>query len=289
MSLIESMTVVDIIDAMSNQFTNVDWKISQFIASHPDDFCSMTAAEIARQAGVSDASVIRFAQKIGFDGFQELRSKFKRELSATRQSNPSIEAATLQAPLVESIAKLFDGIESSSVDEFARLADACDSILITGIGRAANLASILTNKLMLLGMRAVAITDPDIMSVQAETSKSGTLFIFLDLTENTDRMERCATIACAHNSKLITLSHHHESSLRDLSNCYFFLPPSSGPNQSYSISSETMVLVIWDLLFGALLRSRHDDYYDLVKKTSGFVSSLGMSSSKNSSPSVLAF
>lgn len=283
------MTVVDIIDAMSNQFTNVDWKISQFIASHPDDFCSMTAAEIAKRAGVSDASVIRFAQKIGFDGFQELRSRFKRELSSSRRSNPPIDSATLQAPLVESIASLFDGIEVSSIDTFAHLVNSCGTVLVAGMGRASNLASILANRLMLIGTKAAAITDLSIMNAQAELSESGTLFIFLDLMDGTDQMERCATIACAGNAKIVTISRHHDSGLRDTSNCYFFLPSTSGQNASYPISIETMVMIIWDLLFGTLPRTRHDDYYDLVKRTESIVGAIGKSSLSSGETNAFAY
>ena len=56
------------IEGMSNQFTNTDWKIVQYIKNNTDIFLSLSAQELASRIGISDASIIRFAQKVGFSG-----------------------------------------------------------------------------------------------------------------------------------------------------------------------------------------------------------------------------
>ena len=45
----------------------------------------MTAKEIGKEIGVSDASVIRFARTIGFDGFSDMKEYIQHELAKDRE------------------------------------------------------------------------------------------------------------------------------------------------------------------------------------------------------------
>lgn len=258
MTIIEAMTVIDLIDAMSNQFTNVDWKISQFIASNPNEFCSMTAAEIARRAGVSDASVIRFAQKIGFDGFQELRSRFKRELSKSNQPKTPDDALAQQASLIDSASTLLKEIDLASISQLANSAAACDTLIIVGSERSAHLAPLLANKFLSLEMKTVAIDNSQSIPLAANLTDAKSLLLVLDLAKNTEQLENCAVAACSRNAKIATISRHHASTLRNISDAYFFLPMTTGSNPPFPISFETMALLIGDLLFEALSRTRKE-------------------------------
>ena len=64
-------SVMSRIEGMSNQFTKTDWKVVQYIKNHTEEFVSGSAQNLAKQIGVSDASIIRFAQKVGFSGLNE--------------------------------------------------------------------------------------------------------------------------------------------------------------------------------------------------------------------------
>ena len=66
-------SVMSRIEGMSNQFTKTDWKIVQYMKENMQEFVSCSAQDLATQIGVSDASVIRFAQKVGFSGLNEFR------------------------------------------------------------------------------------------------------------------------------------------------------------------------------------------------------------------------
>ena len=73
-------SVMTRIEGMSNQFTKTDWKIVQYMKENMQEFVSCSAQDLATQIGVSDASVIRFAQKVGFSGLNEFRYILQSEL-----------------------------------------------------------------------------------------------------------------------------------------------------------------------------------------------------------------
>lgn len=265
-SRIDSMSVIALIDAMSSQFTNVDWKISQFIASYPHDFCNMTAIEIARKAGVSDASVIRFAQKIVFDGFQELRSRLRHELTQI-QNKPTVEITqTLQESFIGTISSLLSEMDQMDVERFAQYANACDTLLIFGSGNASSLAEALSTKLMLLGIKAFAVKDSRSMEAQAGVASGKNLFLLLDLAGDEGHLERSATIAQSKNARIVTISSQRDAALQGLSDVYFLLPGSLNPNSAPSISIESLAMVACDVLLNALLGLRRDGRADLLAK-----------------------
>ena len=72
------------IDGMSNQFTKTDWKIVQFIKTAPQEFLTGSAQSLAAKINVSDASIVRFAQKVGFSGLSELKYTLQNELEFER-------------------------------------------------------------------------------------------------------------------------------------------------------------------------------------------------------------
>ena len=59
-----------------NELSDADKSIWRFIESHKETACRASIHDLARLCAVSSASVVRFAQKIGFEGFGEMLSSF---------------------------------------------------------------------------------------------------------------------------------------------------------------------------------------------------------------------
>jgi len=62
-----------------DQLTKTQKALGAFILEHLSECAFATLEEIAQQSGVSTASIIRFARKLGFTGFPELKEKIQEE------------------------------------------------------------------------------------------------------------------------------------------------------------------------------------------------------------------
>lgn len=51
--------------------------IANFIINHYDKAAFMTAAKLGDEVGVSESTVVRFANEIGFDGYPKLQKVLK--------------------------------------------------------------------------------------------------------------------------------------------------------------------------------------------------------------------
>ena len=48
-------------------------KIADWLMNHPSELISLSISEVAVVCGCGDATVIRFAKRLGLSGFQELK------------------------------------------------------------------------------------------------------------------------------------------------------------------------------------------------------------------------
>lgn len=142
-----SGTVQQNIDIYYSSLSKGHKKIADFIRNNYERSSFMTAAELGKEVGVSESTVVRFAAHIGFSGYPEFQSNLHEMIKARLTSVQRMEAAKrfdgdnyLTRALtgdIDMIKKTLDGI---SVEAFAGSAAA--------IGRA--------RKIYILGVRSSA-------------------------------------------------------------------------------------------------------------------------------------
>lgn len=129
-------------------------RIAAYINKYHEKAAFLTAAQIAKEAGVSESTVVRFASWLGYSGFPQfhraMEQLVKKRLGAAHKIAFSKEKSTrgelIQAVLQSDIAKLEDTMESL---DLAALDLAVDNILqaehvyIIGIRNCAPLAQCL--------------------------------------------------------------------------------------------------------------------------------------------------
>ena len=76
------MNIVQTIQERYANLNNTNRKIANFILQNLEKATFLSLMEISKEIGVSDASLIRFAKKMGFVGFQELREKYSLPIAS---------------------------------------------------------------------------------------------------------------------------------------------------------------------------------------------------------------
>lgn len=71
--------------------TKGEKKILEFIGKFPQKSATLSALDLGKEIGVSDASIIRLSKSIGFKGFSDLKSYIIKELGNTKIPSKRIE------------------------------------------------------------------------------------------------------------------------------------------------------------------------------------------------------
>jgi len=70
-------SVIPIIEANSDNFTNVEKRIASFFISNKEEL-DFSAQNISHKLYVSEAALSRFSQKLGFLGYREFIFQYKK-------------------------------------------------------------------------------------------------------------------------------------------------------------------------------------------------------------------
>jgi DNA-binding MurR/RpiR family transcriptional regulator len=74
-------TVLDLIGEAAPRFTAAERQVAQVVADDPKVVAFGTVAQLAERSGTSGPTVLRFAAKVGFDGYIELQAAVQEEIA----------------------------------------------------------------------------------------------------------------------------------------------------------------------------------------------------------------
>ncbi len=155
----ELFTLMARIDGMSTQFTKTDWKIVQYIKKSTAKFIELSAQELAKEIGTSDASIIRFAQKVGYSGLNELKYTMQKEIDKSSSSVNHSDYSTLLNDNKMLLDSLFNLTNPTDINHARELMLKSQRIFIVGLNFNQNVAEIIAHKFMTIGLTVQAITN----------------------------------------------------------------------------------------------------------------------------------
>lgn len=145
-------------------------KIADFINKNHPLAASLAAAELAREVGVSDATVIRFAQKLGFSGFTELKEYLRAEM---RGQAPHLAFALANKPVVnghqqienmsnldsQNLQSVYQSFGGNKLDAAVKMLLKARTIYFIALGSSAILQDLLALHLHHLGLNIICIAE----------------------------------------------------------------------------------------------------------------------------------
>lgn len=136
-------------------------KVAEFFLTRKNLAALLPVKAIAAEAQVSEASIVRFAQSLGFEGFKELREKMSRDLKQQLTPTEIYQAAaqkkslaehTLQAVarnVINNIQNTVNGIEPELFSQVVNRIIKARKIYCLGLELSSHLARLLTFHLRL--------------------------------------------------------------------------------------------------------------------------------------------
>ncbi len=109
----------DLVAAVVGDLTPTERRIAEAVVAEPTLLAFGSVSDLAGRVGTSRPSIVRFATKLGFDGYTQLQEHVRGNLSR-RLSRPSDrirsdsgETVPVRATIDESIASVFDALDGN--------------------------------------------------------------------------------------------------------------------------------------------------------------------------------
>ncbi len=262
------MSVLKVIQAKLQSMTDAERQIGQFIIDNPERMLTLSSAELASATGRSQSSVVKFSQKIGYDGYQQLklavtRAKAQEWHLPAGMIHGTIDAGdhlvTIQQKLVASkVSAMQQTMQVNSEEQVMAAVTALSSarrIHLAGIGASSLVARDFSYKLLKLGLMVLIDSDTHVqMANAASLTDQDALFAISQSGRNTETI-LLAELAGRCGARIITLTGLHQNRLSELSHIALHTVADEERVRSSAITSRDAQLAITDLIFLALVQA----------------------------------
>lgn len=117
-------------------FSNLDYDLYKYIIANQKKVIYMRIRDLAKETHVSTTSILRFCQKLGFDGFSEFKIKLRLYLEGSENSNVLNEKSSLNEFLERTLNQNFD----EKIIDIATVIAQSENIIFIGNGTSGILA-----------------------------------------------------------------------------------------------------------------------------------------------------
>ena len=268
-------SVINQICASMDSFFDTEKKIGDYIVRNPKKVVDMTVGELAKECGVSEASVSRFCKRIELKGFHHLKISLARELVDAKDDGEisghiSVDdmEGSLRGILSNKMEELRQTVAMIDREELKKILDVinnADTVLMAAVGNTIPVAMDGAYKLNQIGIRAVStpiwetelgysynLTDKDVVVAISNSGESTGVIQILEAAKS------CGAVA-------ISITNNARSSVAELSTYHITTATREKlflDGYCFSRVSATMVIEVIYLLLASM---RKESYESIVR------------------------
>lgn len=270
------MSVLKRIDAMLETMAPADRQIGRFIVDNPDQMLRLSSAALAEETGRSQSSVVKFSQKLGFSGYQDLKlavseAKAQEWRAPAGMVHGTIERSDAYSTVVQklvasklaSMQKTISVNSGQDIDRVVALLDAAQRVHLAGVGASALVARDFSYKLMKLGRNVMHDSDSHVQMASASTLGAGDVTLALSHSGTSIETIRIAEMARRRGAAVIAVTSLKDTPLGALADVMLYTVADEERVRSSSITARDAQLTLTDLLF-ILLVQRQADANDYI-------------------------
>jgi len=214
------------IRAERDQMSAIERRIADFILENAHLLRDYSSQQLANSLRISQSSVVKFSQKLGFKGYPDLKVSVSEAVARengngeSRAAPPSRSdpqtalAADLwrSKSLAEEETRLIN--TPAKISEIAKSIDAAGRVFVIGVGEDGVPARAFAAKLALLGIPVICHTDPVLMSAAAAVAGKGDVLVLFSEHGRQPALAQTERQFHEQRGKVISVTRHSANPLR---------------------------------------------------------------------------
>lgn len=254
------------IKALRQSLSSSEAKLADFTLNSANAIRNLSSVELAKVVGVSQSSVVKFSQKLGYKGFPTFKLAVIDALN-DETTEPKLHGKITLSDSLEQIAdKLLSSKlavltetknlnEAPAIEQAVSLLKASKRVLICGLGGSALVAKDFSYKLQKLGMPAVAEPDGHAQLAYVSTFAKGDLVIAISESGVTREIAEVVKQAKQNDCHVISVTKFGNSPIADQADVRLYSVAEEESVRLSSILARTAQDFVIDILFIALTQS----------------------------------
>ncbi|KKI47201.1 MULTISPECIES: SIS domain-containing protein [Hafnia] len=271
-------------------FTPGERIIADYILANPDKLKQCSSQELASILNISQSSIVKFAQRLGFKGFTNLKMALIEEWGQQSKQNaeseqhlhndinvhdtPSVIAEKLFRAKQQALRMTTDSVNLAQLESVVAEIKAARRVQIMGMGGSSLVAKDLAYKLMKIGYPVMNEMDSHVQMTVAQSLGEGDVQIVISYSGALKEIVIAAQAAQEKGAKIIAITSLQDSPLRKLADFVLDTIADEARWRSSSISARTAQNTITDLLFVCLLQEDSERSRSFIHRSQEMIEQL---------------
>ncbi|WP_125565338.1 MurR/RpiR family transcriptional regulator [Companilactobacillus insicii] len=244
--------IEDLLPSLSRQERKVAIKIIQ----DSEGVQKMSINTLAKNSGVSNATITRFVKKMNCKDFYELKLK----LAGDKNSEPATIKSGSITDEVYSFYKnvLNDTWERLDIDQLRKIVEIISNgrrIYLFGIGSSGYTAMEMTQRLLRMGIAAFPMTESNLMSITSSIVDKNDVILALSSSGNTTGLNNALQMAKSNDATIIGITGIEKSPMYDICDYPVLVKNSNFVNNTRFINSQFALTYALDIITTMLLEN----------------------------------
>jgi RpiR family transcriptional regulator, repressor of rpiB and als operon len=275
MLLLDPRTVGPRIRMLLPELTPSEARVAELVLrSALDD--PLPIKQVAADAGISEAMVVKTSKRLGYAGFRELRSAlyaYKRlpNVDLHEDLGPHDSAEVIvQKVFRTAIQALEETLAILDMDGFRRAADLIHGAKqreFYGLGGSAQIARDVAHKFLRIGVRASVYDDTHMMAMSASLLQQGDVVVAFSHSGRTTGVLEAVQIARTKGAGVIALTNYESSPLAELADVVLCSTALGSPLTSENAAARIAQLNIMDAIFMAVAQKGYSSAEENLAQT----------------------
>lgn len=247
------------------------------------DFSHETSLkQIADDAGVSEAMVVKITKKLGFAGYRDFRtavSEYNRQPTAEMHQELSLDDTSqeiVQKVFRTSIHALEETLSILDMVAFEKAADLIHGARhrdFYGVGGSAQIARDVAHKFLRIGVRASVFDDVHMMLMSAALLSEGDIAIGFSHSGNTTAIIEGLQVAKRNGAQTIAVTNYNSSALAQAADVVLCSTAQGSPLMGENAAARIAQLNILDAIFMAVAQRDYQSAEQNLDRTMSAVKS----------------
>lgn len=240
--------------------------LANYLLQYDEDLANLKISAVCDELFISIASTTRLANKLGLDGFTQLKIYLAQERSSKRAQLAMFENSMSQhyyEDLIGALQGTLTTVDNKLINKIGNEIIASSKVNLFGIGSSNVVVSYLAQKLIRIQKPVSFHADSHFQYVEAMNSNSSQIAIALSFSGLTHEILANLQLSKKHGATtvLITANHNVKYDFID----YIIVVPNSDLETSFnSISNRFTSVIIFDLLYLSIIETNPTYYKGLI-------------------------
>ncbi len=268
------------LEALYDTLKSAEKKAVDLLIKEPEYFVNSTIVETAEKAGCSEATLVRLARKLGFEGYPALKNYL---LESSRDNPVELYEGIKREDSIEdivnkifesSIQTLKDTLNSISIEDYIKAVDCISSaskILFIGVGDAYPVALSGCQRFLRIGFTAYASADFDTQLIYTTQLTANDVVIAISHSGRTKTILDVVKYARNLGIKIISITNFPLSPLAKHSDIVLLTAAFTGQVGKEIITKRIAEMCILESLFISVLLKREEIFASSLEKSNSAV------------------